>query len=314
MIYPQQISKIGLGTWGVGGHFDANPANDDATQVHAIAYTLQRGVNYVETVLTYAQGRSAFLLAQAIKYSQKKRGDLFITLSIYHHDTYTPKDVCIKVEKFLNLYQSDYLDNLQLTMPLITKLGYQTTHNLIYDLVKQGVIRYTGIVNPNLEGLQRYYAIMKDLLRFQETCYNFEVRLPTVKDGVIWGKQHNIRTICYQPLRRNRTEKRNWLILKELSAKYHKTQNQILLNWLISMGFLPIVKSTTKTHIDENLEACLFQLDANDIQKLNAFRVVNYTYPAVDWSNTKGGITLAELPDLFDKDYDRQQKSFIRIR
>jgi diketogulonate reductase-like aldo/keto reductase len=303
MIELHNISNIGIGTWGIGGYFTSLPSNDNVSQINAMTHALNSGINYAETVFSYAGGEASKLLANAISLSHKKRDQLFITLSIYHWDTDTTEDVVKKTERFFSLYQSTYIDNLQFTLPLIIKLGFTKTRDLITSLVANKSIRYAGIINTNITGLKKFYTLIPDILRFQETCYNFEIRPKSVQKSILWSNQHNIRTISYQPLRRNRTAQRNWPILVELAKKYRKTQNQILINWQISQGFLPIIKSATISHIDENIDATSFTMDTSDIDKITAFRVPRYTYPKIDWHESRQGISLPMLPDMFDQDY-----------
>src|SRR5574340_751755 len=83
MIAKKDLFKFGIGTWGVGGFAQVDPQNDDQKQIDAIAYALSKGINYVETVFYYAQGKAAQLLAQAVKKSGLPRDKIFITQSVY---------------------------------------------------------------------------------------------------------------------------------------------------------------------------------------------------------------------------------------
>jgi len=126
------------------------------------------------------------------------------------------------------------------------------------------------------------------------------------KLGILdFNSEHNIKSVIFQPLRRNNTAKRNWNLLAELSEKYQKTQNQIILNWLISKNLLPIIKSDNIKHIDANLESLSFKLEQGDIDSLDNFRVKNYKEVILDWF--KEGIpestTISQLPNNFDKLY-----------
>lgn len=57
-------------------------------------------------------------------------------------------------------------------------------------------------------------------------------------------------------MRRNRTANRNYPLLVELSNKYNKTQNQVILNWIVKeKGLNVLIKSTNIERINENFEA-----------------------------------------------------------
>ena len=58
MIDKNNLSKIGIGTWGVGGFMKADPNGDNQEQVNSLIYTLNQGINFSETVFMYAQGKA----------------------------------------------------------------------------------------------------------------------------------------------------------------------------------------------------------------------------------------------------------------
>lgn len=171
--------------------------------------------------------------------------------------------------------------------------------------------RFTSITNENLELLKNYHKIFGGKLFSHEVCFNFEVRENEKLGMIPYANENNIKTILYQPLRRNRTAQRNWSILVELSKKYNATQNQIILAWLMSRGYLPLTKSEEINHIDEHIDAINIKLDKVDIDKLNNFEVSNYISPKIDWDKSGEGIDVSQLSNVFDEEYDRQQISLL---
>ena len=59
-------------------------------------------------------------------------------------------------------------------------------------------------------------------------------------------------------------------VIKELAAKYNKTPGQIILNWHLSRGLVPIPKTSTMSRIRENLESDTFVMAPEDIPKISA--------------------------------------------
>ena len=167
----------------------------------------------------------------------------------------------------------------------------------------QGKIRFTSVTNFNLEYLQKYHQVFKEKLFSHELCFNFEIRENEVLSITEYARNNEILNVIYQPLRRNRTSHRNWPVLLELSQKYNKTQNQVLLNWLSAKGFYPLIKSDKIEHINENLEAWSFTLDTDDIKKLNNFSVSGYKSPKIDWFMTGDGTKIHAIPNEFDEKY-----------
>lgn len=292
---------MGIGTWGIGGFMEADNNNDDTKQIESLAYTLNKGINYVETVYMYAQGKAVDLLSKAVKKSGKDRGDIFITLSVYQKDASTIGDAEKRINDFLKTFEMDYIDSIQFTMGLVNGLGIDSIKMMVDKMINEGKTRFTSLTNSSPEFLKTYHEAFGDKLFAHEGVFNFEVR-ENEKFGLTKYAQHNdILNVVFQPLRRNLTAARNWSILVELSKKYNKTQNQILLNWIVSKGYFPLVKSSTIAHIDENLASLDFQIESGDLDRLNNFEIPNYTSPKIDWYDSGEGIKIHQLPNIFDE-------------
>ncbi|MDP2860950.1 MAG: aldo/keto reductase [bacterium] len=307
MINKQQLSKIGIGTWGIGGFTEPDPQNDDEKQIDAIVYSINKGINYIETVYMYAKGKTVDLVSKAVKKSKVEREKIFITLSVYQSDAKTTKEVEQRLNSFLETFGMDYVDSLQLTMGLVHDLGLDSVAEFVDGLIKQGKTRYTSLANSNPDYLKKYHEAFKEKLFAHECCFNFEVRENETMGITEYAKQNGILNVIYQPLRRNRTANRNWPLLVKLAKKYGKTQNQILLNWIVSKGFFPLVKSSTKAHIDENLASFDFQIKPEDLKRLNEFKI-NYQAPKIDWFGTGNGVPIHQIPNIFDEEYEKQSK------
>lgn len=115
-------------------------------------------------------------------------------------------------------------------------------------------------------------------------------------------KEHNIQFVCYQALRRNNIAKMNYPFLVEMAKKYNKTQNQILLNWIIQEKKLnTIIKTNTIQNITSNLETLNFTIEKQDLQILNNFQDERFNNIEIDWKN-QGGITIDKLASQFKID------------
>ena len=76
----------------------------------------------------------------------------------------------------------------------------------------------------------------------------------------------------------------------------------------MSKGLFSLVKSSTKEHIDENLASFDFQIDSTDLERLNEFKIPNYRPPRIDWFGTDDGMAIHQIPNIFDEEYERQNK------
>lgn len=307
MINKSQFSKIGIGTWGIGGFAERNPNNDDQKQINALVYMLQNGLNYIEINYWTAQGHSFELVKKAIDQSGVKRDDIFLSQSIY---AYTAPDLDAskkELEDTLKLFGTDYIDSLALSSGLVEAIGQDNVFAWLKQLIAAKKIRFVNLNNPSIEQLQIAHKTLGESLFSIEVGYNFEIRENDDSRILGYATKNGILPVIYQPLRRNRTANHNWPLLVELAKKYDKTQNQILLNWIVSLGYLPLTKSESIDHIKEHLDSLSFQIDQSDLDRMTQFRPPNYEKPQVYWGAQGEGVRIDQLSNVFDDDYAKQQ-------
>lgn len=298
-----------MGTWGIGGFANKNPINQDSRQIEAISYMLQRGINYIELNLWTAQGYSLELVSQGVAKSGINRDKLFLSQAIYSYTSPTIDAAKREIEACCKIFDTNYIDSLSLNEAAISSMGKNKVFELCHQLIDQEKIRYINLNNPSLASLQEAMSEFGDKLFSIEIGFNYEIR-ENEDNGIIkLAAKRGILCVIYQPLRRNRTALRKWPLLLELSKKYRKTQNQIVLNWIRSKGFLPITKSESITHIKEHLGSLDFVIDRMDLNTLNKFRPPNYKPPSVYWGASGVGVRVDQLSNIFDEDYDKQMNN-----
>ena len=304
MIDRHNLSKLGIGAWGIGGFVEKDPKNNDTKQIKALACQFEKGMNLTEINFWNSQGYSVQLIKQALDKSGVKRENVFIVQIIYDYYNETLDDVRKEFELCLETFEIEYVDSIEFPLTAFEKYGFKKLIELVEKCLSDGKARYTSVTNFNLDHLKKYHQIFKDKLFSHELHYSFEIRENEDLGILDYGLENNIINVPYQSLRRNRTAKRNWPLLKELSEKYDKTQNQIILNWMTARGFHPLVKSETLAHIDENLAALKFTMDKDDLKKLTNFRVPGYKTPEIDWfMKGQKGVFIHALPNIFDENY-----------
>lgn len=112
--------------------------------------------------------------------------------------------------------------------------------------------------------------------------------------------------VCRKNIRKSmvkndiRTANRNYPLLAQLSKKYDKTQNQIILNWIIKQKKINVlIKTTNIDRINKNINSINFEMDIEDYEKLDLFRAKEFDGIAIDWEG-KGGITVDQLANQFE--------------
>lgn len=288
MINKSDIFELGIGTWKIDYE---NIENDMQSLIHS--YNL--GQNYLSLSMLYNNGE---VVRQMKKFIEKVDTDkLFIATNL--EPTIECKDDIEKqLNEYLQILDIEYVDMLQLHKPSFSKIPLIDVYKEIQRLKLLGKVKYIGISNASLEQLSLINKEVK--VDFFEGIYNLECKIYEDIKVLDYCNKNNIKFLCYQPLRRNRTAKRNYPLLVELASKYNKTQNQIILNWIINeKKMITLIKSTNINRIDENKQALDFKMDMEDYERLNNFRSEEFDNVKVDW-NDNGGISIDQLANQFE--------------
>ena len=305
MLDIQKISKIGIGTWGVGGFIEPDNCIDVKRQTYAIAYMLSQGINLIEINMLYSAGKSIEILGNAIKLSGVPRKDIFVCASIHTKQTKSLDVSKGEVDSIFNLLETDYIDTVQFNMSSFAVSGFEKITKWVDTLLASGKIRYTSITNEDLSLLKKYHEKYGDKLFSHEVGFNFEVRVHEELNIIKYANENDVRTVVFQPLRRNRTADLNWDPIVKLANKYGKTQNQVLLNWIVSKGYIPLTRSDNIDHINENIAALDFVIEDSDIELLDNFKISNYTQPEIAWDMDSPGVRVDQLSNVFDDHYNQ---------
>ncbi len=280
-------NPIGIGT------YKLDLENKEKT-LQALFYSVSKGQNLISTSLLYDNGKIVDLLYPF--FQKVKKDDIFLTC---HLEAYIEKkeDIEKQLDDYLRRMHIDYVDALQVHNSYVSKIPLLDTYEEINRLVEKGKVRFLAASNTSLVELQELQKHFK--LTSFEGVYNLECKYYENIGLLDFCQKNNIQFVCYQALRRNQIAKMNYPFLVHLAKKYRKTQNQILLNWLVKEKNLkPIVKTTTLQNIDDNLAALDFTLEPNDIQLLNCFQDERFNNIEIDWEN-QGGITIDKLASQF---------------
>ena len=270
-----------------------------------MAHMFSEGMNLVEINMLYSAGKSVEILGNAIKLSGVPRKDIFVCASIHTKQTKSLDVSKGEVDSIFNLLETDYIDTVQFNMSSFAVSGFEKITKWVDTLLASGKIRYTSITNEDLSLLKKYHEKYGDKLFSHEVGFNFEVRVHEELNIIKYANENDVRTVVFQPLRRNRTADLNWDPIVKLANKYGKTQNQVLLNWIVSKGYIPLTRSDNIDHINENIAALDFVIEDSDIELLDNFKISNYTQPEIAWDMDSPGVRVDQLSNVFDAHYNQ---------
>lgn len=274
MLEPQDLHPIGIGTFWLWAERyetrseDNNDTSKYASDTKALKYQHERWQNFLEASYIYAGGQTMKFLWEFLKTIDRE--SIYVSTKIENFAE-TPEDIEKQLDKYLQIMGLEYVDEYAMHTPFVSKFPILEAYQYMQKLVKKGKVRYLKTSNMNYEQLISLNENF-DIKTF-EWLYNLECKQNEDVWIIEYCKQNNIRFLCYQPFRRNRTANRNYPILTDLSRKYNKTQNQIILNRIIrEKKISALIKTANVSRVDENLDALNFTIEQTDVAKLNAFR------------------------------------------
>ncbi len=280
----EKLNPIGIGT------YKLDLENKKET-LDGLLYSFRKGQNYISTSLMYSDCAIVDFLKDF--FGKINREDIFV---MSHLEKYIEKksDVEKQVDEYLKRMGIEYIDALQIHTPEVCKLPLLDVYYEMKKVQEKGKVRYLSTSNTSFEQLkelQNNFGIYSF-----EGVYNLDCKIYEIMGLVDYCKENKIKFICYQALRRNKIAEANYDFLVKMSEKYNKTQNQILINWMLkAKGLYTLIKTTQKEYIDSNLEALDFNLEEEDIKILNDFQNEKYNSIEIDWDANRGGVTIDKL-------------------
>jgi len=260
------IPKIGLGTWQLGGDSYPDPKLDPVS-LAALRAALEVGYTHFDTAEGYAAGHSEELVGRAIRETNTKRENLFITTKVSpEHLQY--EQVLKSCENSLRRLNMDYIDLYLIHWPPRAGMKLDGTFRALNQLVRDGKVKHLGVSNFKLKLLKEAQSLSETPILTDQVPY----RLPDkayVENGVLeYCQQNNILLTAYSPVKF-----RNLPVNKTVGAianAHSATPFQIALAWLVAQPrVITIPMSFNAQHIKDNFEAADIELTEEEFKTLS---------------------------------------------
>ena len=268
---------IGLGTTGM-------------KNVEEVVYSsIKSGVRLIDTASMYKNEEGVGKgIKKAIDEGIVKREDLFIVTKCWLTEKEDPIKALKGSLERLNLKYVDlYLDHWPSTKCYKEKeefklVGIKDMWPKMEQLVHDGLTKSIGISNYNVQNISILLSICKIKPVINEVEFHPYLYQKDLKE---FCDKEDIKIFAYYPLIKGPKEKNkfekimtekkldllNEEIVLNLAKKYNKTPGQIILNWHINKGVIPIPGTSNPNRMKENLGSCDFNLSEEDIQSLSSF-------------------------------------------
>ena len=265
-VHGRSIPKIGFGMWKIGGDSFPDPRLDSPSMT-ALQTALEVGYTHFDTAEAYASGHSEELLGRALRETNAKRENIFITTKISaEHLAYD--QVFRSCEDSLRRINVDYVDLYLIHWPPRAATQLDEAFRALNKLVRDGKVKHLGVSNFNLKLLQKAQSLSETPILTDQVPY----RLPDrtyVENGVLeYCQQNDILLTAYSPVKfRNLPVNQT---VRKIAEAHSATPFQIALAWLvIQPRVITIPMSFNPQHIRENFEAAEIELSKEEFDTLS---------------------------------------------
>ena len=193
-------SRIGLGTWAIGGWMWGG--TDEAESIRAIRAALDLGITLIDTAPAYGFGRSEQLVGQAIAESGARDRVLIATKAglewrggrVFRNAS--ARRVRREVEDSLRRLRTDHIDVYQVHWP-DPLVPIEETAGVLRRLFDQGKIRAIGVSNFSPDQMTAFRSAAP--LHVVQPPYNlFERQIEN--DVLPYAEQHGLTVLAYGAL------------------------------------------------------------------------------------------------------------------
>ncbi|RAK08165.1 diketogulonate reductase-like aldo/keto reductase [Halanaerobium saccharolyticum] len=238
-----EIPVIAYGTWDI--------AEENVGEKVEIA--LKAGYNHIDTAEGYHNEAG---IGEVLK--DYDREDLFITSKVLPSNL-NYESVIKACERSLEKLGTDYLDLYLIHWPN-PAISLRETLQAMKYLSDQGMVKNIGVSNFSVYQLKVALKITQVPITVNQVEFHpwlYQKELLEVCD------QNDVVLEASAPLARTEVLKDETIL--KLADKYDKSPAQIVLKWELQKGIVPLPKSKSKAHIEENLELFDWELHAEDV-------------------------------------------------
>ena len=255
------IPVLGQGTWRMG----EDPSRRQS-EVAALRYGLDLGMNLIDTAEMYGEGGAEEVVAEAIA---DRREEVFVVSKVYPHNA-TRRRVIEACERSLRRLKTDYIDLYLLHW--IGDVPFAETVEAFQQLKEAGKILEHGVSNFDVSEMDEWVASGGDEVATNQVLYNLVNR--GIEWALIpWSRERGIPIMAYSPVAQKTVEQKqmfNDRNIKSVAAEHGVTPAQIALAWVLrERDIIAIPKASQPQHIRENRAALDIKLTTEDLAKID---------------------------------------------
>jgi aryl-alcohol dehydrogenase-like predicted oxidoreductase len=316
-------SGLEVSVLGLGGNTFGPPRIDAATTTEVINAALDRGINFIDTAITYGGGESERYIGAALR-GRRDQAVIATKFNFLDLDGDPGERIRAHCDESLGKLQTDRIDLLQVHMPS----GAIDTDDLLAelaDLVDTGKIRAYGASNyaswrlaesceragelgvANFATVQNHYSLLyrRPEHELAPACLHYGVALipfHPLAGGVLTGKYRpgaepprGTRGAAGSLIVGTMNTERNWPVISALAdfaAQRGHTLAELALAWLIAKPFVGTVITGVSNvgQLKQNIAGAEWELTEDEV------RAVDELADTGDVAPTENYIAQARLP------------------
>ncbi|ASW03264.1 aldo/keto reductase [Paraburkholderia aromaticivorans] len=193
------VSRIGLGTWAIGGWMWGG--TDEKDSIAVIRRALDSGVNLIDTAPVYGFGASEEIVGKALADGYRHKAVIATKVALEWQDgevfrNSSPERIRQEVEDTLRRLRTDYIDLYQVHWP-DPLVPIEETAAVLDDLRKEGKVRALGVSNFSPAQMDAFRRVAP--LSATQPPYNLFER-DIDRDVLPYAKQHGLVALAYGAL------------------------------------------------------------------------------------------------------------------
>ena len=244
-----EMPVIGFGTYQL---------TEEKKAKDAIIAALETGYRLIDTAQMYNNEK---FVGEAIRESGIAREEIFVTTKL-DNDQHGFDKAKKSFKESLSRLKLDYVDLFLIHWPIGG--ARIETWNALIDIYDRGGAKAIGVSNYTKKHLQEIFTNSQTkpaVNQVEFNPFNFQ------NDLLKYCSEQDIKLEGYTPL--SRADKFKNEVVQEVAKKYSKTPAQIFLRWAVQQNVIPIPKSSHKERIKENADIFDFNIEDDDLEKLN---------------------------------------------
>ena len=198
-----EVSRVGLGTWAIGGSEWGAVAEDAA--IATCLSAIERGINLIDTAPIYGRGRAEEIIGKVMRthgrrsafYIATKAGLEWNEGGVFANST--PARLRREIEDSLRRLGTDYIDLYQIHWP-DTLVPIAETAGVLAEFQREGKVRALGVSNFNAAQMEEFRGIAP--LASDQPPYNIFER-DIDGETLPWCAANGVAVLTYSSLCRS---------------------------------------------------------------------------------------------------------------